>query len=230
MPDPPCTSRTPVVPFGQNRQNGKQMMETSCLTGATLLIFLCHHILQWVKVRRFWFLWCLGDGVCGTDADATGFEHLTRTKAAGYYGNAGVPLVSITNQINRCCWALQIRRLSMLFHFLPDWTLSVCTGSLEGLCHQSEPKRLDFNLGLLWEKRICSYVQVCQLVLGAHHLKKTDFRFVFRLIPPLNQLDLLRNLKNKSGLSFRSVKFAYSHYRSINSSIWLENNGVCLFL
>lgn len=42
--------------------------------------------------------------------------------------------------------------------------------------------------------------------------------FVFRLIPPLNQLDLLRNLKNKSGLSFRSVKFAYNHYRSINSS------------
>lgn len=28
---------------------------------------------------------------------------------------------------------------------------------------------------------------------------------VYRLIPPLNQLDLLRNLKNKSGLSFRSV-------------------------
>ncbi|CDQ72434.1 unnamed protein product [Oncorhynchus mykiss] len=28
-------------------------------------------------------------------------------------------------------------------------------------------------------------------------------RQVFRLIPPLNQLDLLRNLKSKSGLSFR---------------------------
>uniref|UniRef100_H3CBD5 Potassium voltage-gated channel subfamily Q member 2 n=1 Tax=Tetraodon nigroviridis TaxID=99883 RepID=H3CBD5_TETNG len=33
--------------------------------------------------------------------------------------------------------------------------------------------------------------------------KRTDMLFVFRLIPPLNQLDLLRNLKNKSGLSFR---------------------------
>lgn len=30
---------------------------------------------------------------------------------------------------------------------------------------------------------------------------------VSRLIPPLNQLDLLRNLKNKSGLSFRSAMF-----------------------
>lgn len=30
---------------------------------------------------------------------------------------------------------------------------------------------------------------------------------IYRLIPPLNQLDLLRNLKNKSGLSFR-----YTHY------------------
>lgn len=235
MPDPPCTSRTPVVPFGQNRQNEKQMMETLCLTGATLLIFLCHHILQWIKVRIVLVSVVFGDGVWGTDADATGFEHLTRTKAAGYYGNAGVPLVSITNQVNRsptsrCCWAHQICRLFMLFYFLPDWTLSVCTGSLEGLCHQSEPKRLDFNLGLLWEKCICSHVQVCQLVLGAPHLKRTDFIFVFRLIPPLNQLDLLRNLKNKSGLSFRSVKFAYNHYRSINSNIWWENNGVCLFL
>ncbi|XP_061641498.1 potassium voltage-gated channel subfamily KQT member 2 isoform X4 [Phyllopteryx taeniolatus] len=30
---------------------------------------------------------------------------------------------------------------------------------------------------------------------------------MYRLIPPLNQLDLLRNLKNKSGLSFRSQLF-----------------------
>ncbi|XP_061688880.1 potassium voltage-gated channel subfamily KQT member 2-like isoform X3 [Syngnathoides biaculeatus] len=30
---------------------------------------------------------------------------------------------------------------------------------------------------------------------------------MYRLIPPLNQLDLLRNLKNKSGLSFRSQVF-----------------------
>lgn len=42
-----------------------------------------------------------------------------------------------------------------------------------------------------------------RLLMGLPHLR-TDFLFVSRLIPPLNQLDLLRNLKNKSGLSFRS--------------------------
>ena len=35
---------------------------------------------------------------------------------------------------------------------------------------------------------------------------------ISRLIPPLNQLDLLRNLKNKSGLSFRSVEFLNSYF------------------
>lgn len=42
---------------------------------------------------------------------------------------------------------------------------------------------------------------------------------VSRLIPPLNQLDLLRNLKNKSGLSFRSVRdFMWESKPHINLS------------
>uniref|UniRef100_A0A8C7KG91 Potassium voltage-gated channel subfamily Q member 2 n=1 Tax=Oncorhynchus kisutch TaxID=8019 RepID=A0A8C7KG91_ONCKI len=38
--------------------------------------------------------------------------------------------------------------------------------------------------------------------------------FLSRLIPPLNQLDLLRNLKSKSGLSFRSETRVFSSPRS----------------
>uniref|UniRef100_A0A3Q3WQH6 Uncharacterized protein n=1 Tax=Mola mola TaxID=94237 RepID=A0A3Q3WQH6_MOLML len=41
---------------------------------------------------------------------------------------------------------------------------------------------------------------------------------MYRLIPPLNQLDLLRNLKNKSGLSFRSADLKERVFSSPRSS------------
>uniref|UniRef100_A0A7N8WL80 Potassium voltage-gated channel subfamily Q member 2 n=1 Tax=Mastacembelus armatus TaxID=205130 RepID=A0A7N8WL80_9TELE len=41
---------------------------------------------------------------------------------------------------------------------------------------------------------------------------------MYRLIPPLNQLDLLRNLKNKSGLSFRFERFHERVFSSPRSS------------
>lgn len=42
---------------------------------------------------------------------------------------------------------------------------------------------------------------------------------VSRLIPPLNQLDLLRNLKNKSGLSFRSELFKATNHIEVHRAL-----------
>uniref|UniRef100_A0A3B3CVF7 Potassium voltage-gated channel, KQT-like subfamily, member 2b n=1 Tax=Oryzias melastigma TaxID=30732 RepID=A0A3B3CVF7_ORYME len=49
---------------------------------------------------------------------------------------------------------------------------------------------------------------------------------MYRLIPPLNQLDLLRNLKNKSGLSFRSERVFSSPRNSATKGKGSPQHGV----
>lgn len=90
----------------------------------------------------------------------------------------------------------------------------VSAGGLEGLRHKFDSHWPDIHLGLLWTDRVCPHVPVRHALpiitiipnpQKSYWIQSSWFS-PFRLIPPLNQLDLLRNLKNKSGLSFRSVR------------------------
>lgn len=103
------------------------------------------------------------------------------------------------------CWWIKIRLMLVCFSDSPYWYTH------ELLLHPA------YSVMGQEKSRIALYIAISIKVTVSHLFDRRKILVILlritpphpllcRLIPPLNQLDLLRNLKSKSGLSFRSVQ------------------------